>query len=80
MAEIGGKGMSILDELQTLLWKRSRQFEREAKMALTEDLSIVYRAKAAEAYSIYIILLNMKKKAMQDGKNTDCSENGESLN
>ena len=60
--------MNTLDELLKLLRKRSKQFEREAKMALTDELEIIYRAKAAEAYSIYVIIENMKKKMIKEGK------------
>lgn len=63
--------MNTLDELLRLLRKRSKQFEREAKLALTDELETIYRAKAAEAYSIYVIIENMKKKAMRDGRKTD---------
>ena len=57
--------MNILDELLTLLLSRSRKFEREAKNAITEELHIIYRAKAAEAYAIYTEIYNRKMKLMK---------------
>lgn len=58
--------MNTLDELQRICRKRCKQFEREAKMALTYELETVYRSKAAEAYSIYVIIENMKKKMLKE--------------
>ena len=60
--------MELLNELLRLMRKRSRDFEREARAALTYDLETVYRAKAAEAEAIYIIILNMKLKLLKERK------------
>ena len=58
--------MNILNELCTILRKRYKQMEREANKALTDELQIIYRAKAAEAQAIYIIVYNMKIKLMRE--------------
>lgn len=58
--------MSMLDELQRLLRRRSKHFEYLARVAITVELTDIYRAKAAEAYSIYVIIENMKKKAIKN--------------
>ena len=58
--------LKILNELLRLIRKRTRQFELEARNALTYDLETVYRAKAAEAEAIYIIILNMKLKLLKE--------------
>lgn len=67
--------MSVLDELQRLLRRRSKHFEYLARVAITVELNDIYRAKAAEAYSIYVIIENMKKKMLkeraQDAEITD---------
>ena len=60
--------MIIVDELLTILRKRSRDFARTAKTALTDELYHIYRAKASEAEAIYIILLNMRKEALKNIK------------
>ena len=60
--------MIIVDELLHLLYRRSKEFNRQAKKQISDDLYLVYRAKADEAYSIYGILLNMKKEAMRENK------------
>ena len=57
--------MIIVDELLHLLYRRSKNFNKEAKKQISDDLYLVYRAKADEAYSIYGILLNMKKEAIK---------------
>lgn len=59
--------MDILTDLMRLLRKRTRHFERLAKEALTDELETVYRSKAAEAYSIYVIVYNMKMKMLKEG-------------
>jgi hypothetical protein len=65
----------MLDELQRLLRRRSKHFEYLARVAITVELTDIYRAKAAEAYSIYVIIENMKKKMLkeraQDAEITD---------
>jgi hypothetical protein len=58
--------MDILTDLMRLLRKRTRYFERLAKEALTDELETVYRSKAAEAYSIYVIVYNMKMKMLKE--------------
>lgn len=58
--------MDILTDLMRLLRKRTRHFERLAKEALTDELETVYRSKAAEAYSIYVIVYNMKMKMLKE--------------
>lgn len=58
--------MNILDELLTMLRKRSKHFEYLARVALTVELTDIYRAKAAEAYSIYVIASNMKLKLLKE--------------
>lgn len=60
--------MNILNELMRMLRKRCKHFERLAKEALTDELETVYRSKAAEAYSIYVIVYNMKMKLLKEGK------------
>ena len=60
--------MIIVDELLHLLYRRSKNFNKEAKKQISDDLYLVYRAKADEAHSIYVILLNMKKEAMRENK------------
>lgn len=59
--------LKIINELLRLLRKRSKHFESEARTASTDELYTIYRAKAAEAESVYIILMNMKLKAMKGG-------------
>jgi hypothetical protein len=54
-----------------MLRKRCKHFERLAKEALTDELETVYRSKAAEAYSIYVIVYNMKMKLLKEGKDTE---------
>lgn len=66
--------MSVLNELMQLLRKRSRNFERLAKEATTDELETVYRAKAAEAYSIYVIIYNMKMEMLK-GRIDDAEQN-----
>lgn len=58
--------MGILDELITLLRKRSKHFEHLAREAITVELTDIYRAKAAEAYAIYVIVYNMKMKLLKE--------------
>lgn len=67
--------MNILDELLTLLRKRSRHFEYLARVAITVELTDIYRAKAAEARTIYDIVYKIKMKMLkeraQDAEITD---------
>ena len=58
--------MSMLDELQRICRKRCKQFERQAKESLTDELETIYRSKADEAYSIYVIVYNMKMKMLKE--------------
>lgn len=58
--------MNILDELLTLLRKRSRYFEYLARVAITVELTDIYRAKAAEAGAIYDIVFKMKMKMLKE--------------
>ena len=58
--------MNILDELLTLLRKRSKHFEYLARVAITDQLTDIYRAKAAEASAIYAIVNNMKLKMLKE--------------
>ena len=58
--------LKILNELLRLIRKRTRQFELEARNALTDELETVYRAKAGEAESIYVIINNMKMKLLKE--------------
>ncbi len=60
--------LKIINELLRLLRKRSKYFESEAKKALTDELYTIYRAKAAEAEAVYVIVYNMRQMAMKGGK------------
>lgn len=61
--------MNQLTELMHILRKRVRYFERLAKEALTDEVETVYRAKAAEAEAIYVIVYNMKMKLLKERVN-----------
>lgn len=58
--------MNTLDELLTITRQRTKEFEYQARVSRTDELRSIYRAKADEAYSMYIIVLNMKKKVVQN--------------
>ncbi len=58
--------MNFLEELMRITRKRALHFEREAKRALTDELETIYRAKADEAYSIYVIVLDMRRKILRE--------------
>lgn len=58
--------MNTLDELLTITRQRTKEFEYQARVSRTDELRTIYRAKADEAYSMYIIVLNMKKKVVQN--------------
>ena len=58
--------MNTLDELLTITRQRTKEFEYQARVSRTDELRTIYRAKADEAYSMYIIVLNMKKAVQND--------------
>lgn len=58
--------MSMLEELLKLLRRRSRELERLARKSITVELADIYRAKAAEAEAIYVIVYNMKMKLLKE--------------
>ena len=58
--------MKELNEILRILRKRSKQFEHEGSVALTDELETIYRAKAEEAYSIYVIVYNIKMKLLKE--------------
>lgn len=60
--------MNTLDELLTITRQRTKEFEYQARVSRTDELRTIYRAKADEAYSIYSILINMKRKLMETPK------------
>lgn len=64
--------MNFLEELMRITRKRALHFEREAKRALTYELETVYRAKADEAYSIYSIILEMRRKILKERSKDEC--------
>ena len=69
--------MNELNELMRVLRKRYKDFLREAKHATTDELEIIYRAKASEAEAIYILAYNMKMQILKErARNADAEING----
>lgn len=60
--------LKMINELLRLLRNRRKHFEAEAKKSLADELYTIYRARAAEAEAIYIIISNMKLKLLKERK------------
>ena len=58
--------LKILRQIAKEVREEHRKYLNEAKKATTDDLYIVYRAKAAAAYTILTYILNLNNKYVKE--------------
>ena len=58
--------IKVLDKIRKNAWLKAKHYEKTAKEALTNEVEMIYRAKAAEAMSFYVEITNMKLRYLRE--------------